>query len=456
VAYQKDWRDEEEQTGAAANPAKQNTSGVIDGQTQANADTTSGAPAPAPSNQGTGSGFVNLQAYMDNNKGEGGRMVNDATKGLVGDVGAFKDTAASTVADQTKAMQAATGGGSKLSALKNGLTTDPTANIGAARDFVNSTAYTGPTAGEASAGLAAQQKDLASKLGAVSGDSVVDSLKSTTGSPYTSGFGYLDKFLTGDTSGKQAIDAVHGKAADVNTAADAAKAQLGTSEAAARNQLATNKAWIVNQAKATEAKIRDAAQKRADAMNSGMNLTNLDASKASLGDGISDKDKSDLEALNQLTRSGPLNFGKTFNAGHAAPPPPLFSEDTGFVSGTGHTSDVPGGVAGGGWDVYKTGKNDAHGIAEDVTAFGNTPSMANFKKIHQDVANMPGDTFNKTNEGITNNVPGLKYAPPPNAPTTDDPIVHLPPPPPQPPGWSPPKVGVPAPALKRKPPKMHF
>lgn len=334
MAYQKDWRDEEDPTSATAlGAAKQNTSGVIDGQTSPDSTATSGSgPAKAPAQEGTGSGFVNLQAYMDANKGEGGRMVNSGTADLTGSADKYKDTAAQTVADQTKAMQAATGS-DKLPGLKQGLATDASANGGAARDFVNSTAYSGPTADQASAGLAAQQKDLAGKLGSVSGDSVIQGLKDKTGTPYSSGFGYLDKFLMGDKSGQDALNAVHSKVGDVNDAYNDASLKLSRAETAARGQLDANKQAVRDAAAADMGKITAAGQARAADLNKGLDLTNYTgAVQHSLAGGLSDKDRSDLEALAAITGGAKGDwYHDTYNQGTAkpisvdqgtAPPPP--------------------------------------------------------------------------------------------------------------------------------------
>lgn len=327
MAYQKDWRDE--LAPGAANPAadgKQNTSGIIDGQTTPNspASGAASAPAPAPSQQGTGSGFVNLQAYMDNNKGEGGRMVNDATSGLVSDADKFKDTAATTVIDQNKAMQAATGS-DKLPGLKNSLY-GGALGTGGARDFVNSTAYTGPTAAQADAGLASQQQDLAGKLGAVSGDTAIDALKNKSTTPYSSGFGYLDKFLTGDATGKAAIDAVHAKAAGVNATGDAAKAQLGANETAARNQLATNQSAIKKAAADRIADWERGGNANAANLNKSLNRTDYDGVvNHTMAGGLKPEDQQTLEALAAITGSG-SNAAWYNDPGtqgiHKAPPPP--------------------------------------------------------------------------------------------------------------------------------------
>jgi hypothetical protein len=274
-----------------------------------------------PSNEGTGSGFVNLQAYMDNNKGEGGRMVNDATSGLVGDANSFKDTASSTVADQTKAMQDATGG-DKLPGLQKGLQTDASGNASAAKDFLGA-GYAGPTADTAYAGLGAQQKDLSTKLGAVDGDTTVAALKDKSGAaPYTSGFGYLDKFLTGDATGKAAMDAVHARAGDVNAEGDAAKASLGTSEDAARKQLAANQQAVRTSAKTDlDTQAKSIAAKIA-AKNAGLVSTNIGASKATAGDVLNSKNKLDLQALSDISQAKydpNWNAAAGYNAGMAAP-----------------------------------------------------------------------------------------------------------------------------------------
>lgn len=326
MAYQADWREDDPAAqGAAPGTAKQNTSGVIDGQTSPNTTSTSGTPAPgspAPSQQGTGSGFVNLQAYMDNNKGEGGRMVNDATSGLVGDAGKFNDTVASTVADQTKAMQAATGG-DKLPGLQNGLKTDATGNANAAKDFLGA-GYAGPTANDADAGLAAQQKDLSDKLGAVNGDTTVATLKDKSSTPYTSGFGYLDKFLTGDQSGQDAINAVHAQAGGVNTAGDAAKTALGGSETAARQQLTANQQAVRDSAKTDlDAQAQSIAAKIA-AKNATLNKAYVGTHAATAGDVLNAKDKTDLQALSDISggQYNPnWNTAAGFNAGQVAPVP---------------------------------------------------------------------------------------------------------------------------------------
>lgn len=308
--------------------AKQQAGGGVSTTNQSDAYTSPGGstgapPAPAAS---SGSGFVNLQQYLDQNQGAGARTADAITKPLAQQADAFKTTADQTVKNAGAAFNAA-GGADQSGSIQTALKADPTVAYTAASDFLGK-GYTGPAAGDLSAGLSADASRLSDSLGKVDGvDATKAALQDTygkSGGPYTSGFSELDNFLVhGDAGGRAKLGEVKAKAGDVNAAATSAAGELNVAEQRARTTLAANQQHVRDTAGLKSTDIVKGAGGR-QARMSASNGFNVDAHDASLGDVLSPKEQSDLEHLATLT-GGATNadwYKKTFAAGHAPPPPP--------------------------------------------------------------------------------------------------------------------------------------
>jgi hypothetical protein len=230
-----DKKKQEEAGTSAAGSSPLPTSGVVDSMTGNAGATAPNAPVADPAKT-PGTGFVNLQQYLDMNKTEGGRLAGDATKGVVKQVDAYSTKAKNTVNNLSDDFSAATG--SKAAAdVTSGIQKDASATYDAAKDFLGTT-YTGPKAGDWTAGLAEKKDNLTNTLGAVDkAENLQTSLKDTygKGSNYTAGFGALDQFLvSGSQSGQDKLAAVKGKAADVESVYNDAESALTESEKRAK------------------------------------------------------------------------------------------------------------------------------------------------------------------------------------------------------------------------------
>jgi hypothetical protein len=313
---------EEEKKKAEAAGGGQPTSGVIDPMAGANPGATApGAadarPAPTP-----GTGFVNLQQYLDQNKDEGGRLAKEANKGITQAADQFSNkvqqVAQAAPADFTKANGADT-----AATLAQDVQKDASGAKDAAIDFLGK-GYAGPSAESYTAGLASEQADLADKaLKAGDSANVQTALKDTfgKGGNYSSGFATLDNFLIGGTdSGRKALGDVSAKALQTQNDLNYTQSQLTSAEKAAKDALEANKQKVLTSATGTKDAILSDAEKRAAALNSTLDPKKVGASQASLGDALDDTKTVDLQALTEIIRASedPDWYKKTFNAGRDA------------------------------------------------------------------------------------------------------------------------------------------
>lgn len=371
MAYLSNWQDDDKDPNAA--DGKQNTSGIVDGSTSVTP--TSGAPAantsqaPAP-----GTGFVNLQSYLDQNKGEGGRLATDTTKDVANEADGYAGKAQGVVSDAASGFKAASGD-DKAATINSGIANNAASTQSAAKDFLGA-GYSGPLATDKSAGLAADKSSLDSRLGSVdNADTQAGALNDTYGKAgnYTQGFGLLDRFLMqGDQSGRDKTAEVKGKAAGVDSAYTDANNSLTTGEQAARNQLAANQKSVTTTAAQTQAQILKAAQDKQAALNAGLDPSHYDGtSQANLADGISHLDPSggklhDLEALSAIQngKTGDWYTG-AYNAGTAKPAPaPVAPQPT--DSGKGPLDQITkpvAAVAKAGADTSDTSKKAGSDVA---------------------------------------------------------------------------------------------
>lgn len=307
--------DDEKKKAQAADPGApvaRPTSGVI-GATSTSGDGGKSAPTP-------GTGFVNLQQYLDTNESKGTQLADTATADVQKRAADYRTTAANTAQDATKQFQKSAGQDT-AAALSSGLKTDASANKQGALDFLGST-YTGPTAGDFSAPLAAQKTSLVSDLGAAKSTGAVQAgLGQAYGKDgnYNEGFGLLDGFLTtGTKSGQARLGQVAGKAAGIDTAYNNAQTALTAGENKAKASLEGNKRAVNAAAQYAKNSLVSDATPQVAAKNADFDASREGASAASLGDVLSEDKRVDLEALDEiLKQSG--NYGATWNEGAAKP-----------------------------------------------------------------------------------------------------------------------------------------
>jgi len=329
MAYTKPFDEEEENTEEGQGSV--NTSGVVDsftsaGQTQGDADANVTAKAP-------GTGFVNLQTYLDANKSEGGRMVGQTTKGLSKQADGYGKVAQGVVADASKDFSGATGKGA-ANALIDDINQDASKATNRASDFLKQD-YSGPSATSYTAGLGDKRKAINDQLNVVDTEAAQSAALNKTYAAkdpnYTQGFGLLDQFLIqGTDSGRNALAKVKGKTANVNSAYDEAAGSLSAAEKSARDALAANKGRVTGAATDKYTNILKSGDDKVREMNAPTFGFGVDVDgyrDASLGDVLTAKDVADLEALASLSgnKTDASWYAKTYNAGTArpvAPPPP--------------------------------------------------------------------------------------------------------------------------------------
>ena len=325
MAYISDMTDDEKKK-AEAQGSGVRTSGVIDGAATAGGNTGAIAtPTTAP-----GTGFVNLQQYLDTNKGVGGKLAGDITKGVSDSVDTFKNNANATV-DQSKVNFDSAAKDTDASKIKDTLKADASGVYSDANNFLGA-GYSGPQATDYTAKLAADKNAVQGSLSQVDNQSYQQSaLKDTygKGQNYTKGFGLLDSFLiNGDEAGRNKLAEVKAKGSEVGAAYDASALQLSAAEQAARDKLAANKKAIVDTAKTEKDGLLFTGATKIDELNKTLDPDKIETSTASYGDVFEQKNFDDLDALANLSMTDyNIDKNKTFSAGKdkpvvVAPPPP--------------------------------------------------------------------------------------------------------------------------------------
>lgn len=323
MAYIQNYRDEEDDQQPVQ---ARTTSGVVDGTTTQAAASDSPNPTDA-SAPGSGAGFTNLGAYLANglNKGVGAQLASEATKGLSSQVQNYETDA------QKAAKTDFSPGGRATDAqrLKSGVQQDATGNLKEAQSFLKAD-YAGPTASGviSNAGLQGRADQLKTDLTGFQSnrDAQATALQDAYGKNglgYTQGFANLDQFLMqGDQSGRDALAATAAKSGDVQSALDRASSQLSTKEAAARAQLKAGKDALSAAALKQYGADKAAADRSVNMFNDmWYNPSNVGAAKASYGDVVGGKFRTDLDALAALSGQDQINWTPSYQAG-AAPTPP--------------------------------------------------------------------------------------------------------------------------------------
>jgi len=294
-----------------------------------------GSNVSAPGSQGnvaadtkapTSSGFVNLQSYLDANKGSGEGMAQNMTKKVAADADSYSGQAADAAAKAEQAMKDSVKDAAGNAQSIGGGIAGAKQNYGDAANFLNS-GYGGPSAGDYTTDLKAGKDALTGKLDKVDDNATQQTmLRDTYGQNgnYSSGFGALDTFLIGnDSNAQKRIGEVKSKTADVAKSFDDSSGKIAQSEAAAKGILDTAKNELKGTISKRKGSIEDTGLKRMlDKNTTNTNYKGFQA--ASLGDGLYDSDLMELEALSGLIGEeyNPSKYGRTWNAGEAPPPPP--------------------------------------------------------------------------------------------------------------------------------------
>lgn len=308
----------DEEKRKAAEGTQRSTSGVVDSTVNASSNT--GSPTASTEASTPGTGFVNLQQYLDMNQGEGARLAGEANKDLINQTEGFKQDSANLVQNSQGSFEKATGADT-ASKVASGLASDASATYKAAKDFLGA-GYKGPTAADLTSELAVNQKELVDNLSSVDDSGVINSkLQSTYGKsgPYTAGFGLLDSFLVGGTdSGKAKLSEIKNEANAVQDTFEDTTSQLSEAEKQAQDALAANKQKVIEAAKATKGStVKEADSKISELNNSISNK--VGASQASYGDVLSEDKAKDLEALDAILKESGNWWDKSFNAGKDKP-----------------------------------------------------------------------------------------------------------------------------------------
>lgn len=322
-----------------------NTSGIVGGTTAGG--TAAGAAEQPQKTPGTG--YVNLQQYLDVNKGAGAKLASTVTEEANKAADTYK-TAADKALEESKnkygqTVQDAT---QKASQVKSGIVQDADVNRNAAKDFLGA-GFGGPQAQDFTAGLAADKGRVQSQLSSVTDiNNQQAALQKNYGKQgnYTQGYGLLDSFLLqGDESGRQQIEATKNRANEVAKTYDSTAQAIASQEQKAKADFDASKKSIVDTAAQEKAKRENEALRRANVMNVQIAREKREgATNASIADALDDNQLADLQALADIANID-AEYVRTLNPGRkpepAAAPQP--SSEGGVVfTPTGKRFDANG------------------------------------------------------------------------------------------------------------------
>lgn len=304
-----------EQLGEQGQPSGSGQSAFIGGSGQAPA----GGQAPAS----TGSGYTNLNKYLEVNDGAG---IGQAVQSKVSaDTDAFK-TSGEGFKNQVNS-QVDSGIKTDTNNLANQLKTDPTkvnkqdysnltSGYGGPSKLANITGYQGFENGYQAAYKGTQDLKNVGTQGEIIKDSAKKDL--TSGLSYNKGMRNLDSlFLQDQQPGIQkSIDTSTKTLTDYRTGVDT---QFDSRKAAA--ETASNQTRdTLNSARTSQRDaIMQGAQDQLAGKNAGLNRSNLGVSEASLGDALDPNSLASLEALSNLGGEAydPTWYAKSYNEGVA-------------------------------------------------------------------------------------------------------------------------------------------
>ena len=311
MAISEEWRRKRKDEGDANGL---NTSGSM--------DTTTGGALPTNQDSTPTSGFVNLQQYLDTNKGAGAGIAGAYTGDLNKKVDAFKTSTDKTTKDTVGTIDAAGSGyESKGSGIIGDINNNMTGDLSGASNFMGQ-GYGGPDTSDTVAGLASNQTDINNQLGKVDDAATQQTgLMSTfgkdSGGNYSSGFGGLDRFIMGgDQSGRDVIARTKGRVGEVVNAYTGAKTAIGNAETAAKGKLTTAQANLKKAAGLRKGGIEANNFTTRIADRNKTYGDNENTQGASIGDVMTGDEKSYLDALADISGGPRSTYGSTFAAGN--------------------------------------------------------------------------------------------------------------------------------------------
>lgn len=316
--------DEEKKKAEGVAP---NTTGAASGIIPGGGTTAATNPDTAAPTPGTG--FVNLQQYLDTNQAAGGKMANAATAGLVKETTDFAKQAQTVGTNGSAAISNAAQADNKTAnGIVSGIKSDASAAQQAAQDYLGAGYANRPTTTEYTAPLAATHNSLIPKLRDVDkSENVKAALDSTYGGKgrYTNGFGTLDQFLVGGTaSGRKALGEVQQREYGVANAYKDAAAKLDSAETRAKADQESNKRFIKSTASQKKEEMRLGGEGRIQGMNNTIDVARPNFEYAKWGDAFDDDQRLDIAALNRIAgEADNTDYAtKGFYAGDELPPPP--------------------------------------------------------------------------------------------------------------------------------------
>jgi hypothetical protein len=212
--------------------------------------------------QQQGTGWTNLDQYLNVNKGQATGLANDLTKDVNSQVDTFKGTSsAGAVADINK--QAGD------DAAKS-ITSNVVQNAGQAKDFLSRQVNVNPN--DYTAGVRNTANQVKDTLGQVDNQRFQQGqLQKIYGQkqPYTSGFGALDSFLLfGDQDSKGKLQQVKARTGEVDNKVTSFGGEIDTAIGGAKAQLAKNQGAVRDAAKGQYNTILGGANSRVDSVKS--------------------------------------------------------------------------------------------------------------------------------------------------------------------------------------------
>lgn len=322
-----------------------NTSGVVGGTTAGG--TASGAAEQQAKTPGTG--YVNLQQYLDVNKGAGAQLANTVTQDANKAADTYKSAAEKALEEsKNKYSQTVDAASQKAGQLQSGIVQSASQNRDAAKDFLGA-GFNGPQAQDFTGGLAADKGRVQSQLSSVADiNNQQAALQKNYGKQgnYTQGYGLLDSFLLqGDESGRKQIEATKNRANEVAGTFDSTAQAIAAQEQKAKADFDASKKSIVDTAAQEKAKRENEALRKASVMNTQIAREKREgATNASVADALNDTQLADLQALADIANIN-ADYVRTLNPGRKpekqAAPQPSSEEGVSF-NPTGKRFDANG------------------------------------------------------------------------------------------------------------------
>jgi hypothetical protein len=273
---------------------------------------------------------------LNANADKGADLASKATQGLASEADSYQGNVANQVVDATKkagdaGQKVLNDANSISSAMKNNIRDHQgeqdkvgSTQFEEAKNLLNST-YGGPKPEDYVSKLKVDGDALKEKLGSVGNSATQQDLaKQAYGKDgqYSSTWGALDSFLMqGSQGGRDVLNTVQNKATDIERGYGDAASKINEAVQNANTKIETAKNQIKDTAKDVKGNIVKKGEGKVADLNKAIDWKNIGASSASLGDGLTEKNVRDIEALDSiLSNDFDLNqYLKTWKAGEAPP-----------------------------------------------------------------------------------------------------------------------------------------